>query len=83
MHKEGGHGKADDKPFLHKFQGVYYLSWGCFYALGASPYGPFNYSGSIIDPARLHGWRTGAVIHELDLELQTMTARSFQKLVPA
>ena len=44
---------SDDKPFLHKRNGVYYLSWGCFYALGASPYGPFNYSGSIIDPARL------------------------------
>jgi hypothetical protein len=39
----------DDKPFLHVHRGVYYLSWGCFYAVGDNPYGPFNYSGSIID----------------------------------
>ena len=35
----------DDKPFLHRRGAVYYLSWGCFYAMGATPYGPFNYSG--------------------------------------
>jgi hypothetical protein len=36
----------DDKAFLHKINGIYYLSWGCFYAIGSSPYGPFNYSGN-------------------------------------
>ena len=39
----------DDKPFLHKIGAVYYLSWGCFYAMGTSVYGPFNYTGSVID----------------------------------
>jgi hypothetical protein len=43
----------DDKAFLHKLNGVYYLSWGCFYAMGNSPYGPFNYTGSVIDPDAL------------------------------
>ena len=37
----------DDKPFLHKHGGIYYLSWGCWYAMGSSPSGPFNYSGGV------------------------------------
>ena len=40
--------KTDDKPFLHKQGGVYYLSWGCFYGMSASPYGPYAYSGSVV-----------------------------------
>jgi hypothetical protein len=44
---------TDDKPFLHKRGGVYYLSWGCFYAMGASPYGPFTYAGSVVDTANI------------------------------
>jgi hypothetical protein len=43
--------KLDDKPFLHKRNGVYYLSWGCFYGVGNSPYGPFNYTGVVYDDA--------------------------------
>ena len=44
--------KTDDKPFLHRApNGLYYLSWGCFYGTSASPYGPFNYTGSAIDTA--------------------------------
>ena len=43
----------DDKPFLHRIGGFYYLSWGCFYAMGTSPYGPFNYTGSIINTTSL------------------------------
>ena len=39
----------DDKAFLHKLNGIYYLSWGCWYAMGTSPYGPFNFTGSVID----------------------------------
>eukprot|EP00729_Bicosta_minor_P020745 gene20745-833_t len=43
----------DDKPFLHKMNGMYYLSWGCWYAVGSSPYGPFNFSGSVINTTAL------------------------------
>jgi hypothetical protein len=43
----------DDKPFLHKHNGRYYLSWGCWYAIGDSPYGPFNYSGGVINVTAL------------------------------
>jgi hypothetical protein len=48
-----GKGKTDDKPFLHKREGKYYLSWGCYYGLSDSPYGPFACKGSIITPDRL------------------------------
>ena len=41
--------KTDDKPFIHKYNGLYYLSWGCFYGISASVYGPYNYTGSAID----------------------------------
>ena len=57
--------KTDDKPFLHRANGKYYLSWGCFYAIGATPYGPFDYTGSVIstdaiDPAfRMNDSSTG------------------------
>lgn len=40
---------TDDKPFLHFFNGNYYLSWGCFYGMGTSPYGPFDFKGSVIN----------------------------------
>jgi len=39
---------TDDKPFMHKRDGLYYLSWGCFWASSPSPYGPFYYNGSVI-----------------------------------
>ena len=45
-----GQGKTDDKPFLHKRGGKYYLSWGCFYAMADSPYGPYAYKGSVVAP---------------------------------
>ena len=45
-----GEGKTDDKPFLHKRGGKYYLSWGCYYAMADSPYGPYTYKGSVIVP---------------------------------
>eukprot|EP00941_MAST-03F_sp_MAST-3F-sp1_P004046 g4046.t1 len=47
-----GHGKADDKPFLHKRENVYYLSWGPFYATSETVFGPYQYRGCIIDPER-------------------------------
>ncbi|MGN6728060.1 MAG: family 43 glycosylhydrolase [Tepidisphaeraceae bacterium] len=53
-HKNGpiGEGKTDDKPFLHRRGGKYYLSWGCFYAMSDSPYGPYVYKGPIITAER-------------------------------
>lgn len=49
-HKEGpyGPGKTDDKPHLHRRGDRYYLSWGCFYAVSESPYGPYRYRGAFI-----------------------------------
>lgn len=43
-----GKGKTDDKPYLHKRNGIYYLSWGCFYGMSANIYGPYDCHGSII-----------------------------------
>jgi len=40
---------TDDKPFLHSYNGKFYLSWGCFYAMSDNVYGPYDYTGSIID----------------------------------
>lgn len=39
---------TDDKPFLHKYRDQYYLSWGCFYAMSDSLYGPYEYKGTVI-----------------------------------
>ena len=44
---------TDDKPFLFTRDGVYYLSWGCFYATSTSVYGPYTYVGSVIDTAAI------------------------------
>lgn len=64
-----GPGLTDDKPFLHRHGETYYLSWGCFYATSASPYGPYEYRGTIMDersfmpgtmaPTWPHGFRQG------------------------
>ncbi len=45
-----GAGRTDDKPSLHKHNGLYYLSWSSFYATAESVYGPYVYKGSVIDP---------------------------------
>lgn len=37
----------DDKNFLHKKNGTYYLSWGSFYATSDSVYGPYTYRGTL------------------------------------
>lgn len=37
----------DDKSFLHKKNGVYYLSWGSFYATSDCVYGPYTYRGTL------------------------------------
>lgn len=39
---------TDDKPFVHKYNGNYYLSWGCFYAMSDNLYGPYDYKDTII-----------------------------------
>ncbi|WP_248722392.1 family 43 glycosylhydrolase [Seonamhaeicola sp. ML3] len=39
---------TDDKPFLHKHNNKFYLSWGCFYAMSDNIYGPYDYKDSII-----------------------------------
>ncbi len=51
-----GEGWTDDKPYLHYYDGNYYLSWGAFYAMSKNLYGPYDYTGCIvleenIDPA--------------------------------
>ncbi|CAE8716967.1 unnamed protein product, partial [Polarella glacialis] len=46
-----GAGKTDDKPFLHKHAGIYYLSWGVFYGTSTTPFGPYTYRGSILEPS--------------------------------
>ena len=43
-----GAGKTDDKPSLHKRNGIYYLSWSSFYAVSANVYGPYTYKGTVI-----------------------------------
>jgi len=44
-------GLTDDKPFLHRRGDLYYLSWGSYYAIGRSPYGPFETQGSLLSAA--------------------------------
>jgi hypothetical protein len=48
-----GSGKTDDKPSLHKRQGLYYLSWSSFYAEATNIYGPYAFRGSVIQPDRV------------------------------
>jgi hypothetical protein len=43
-----GKGKTDDKPYLHRRAGLYYLSWGCYYAISDSVYGDYDCKGSIV-----------------------------------
>ena len=54
-YKQGpyGVGKTDDKSFIHKYNGKYYLSWGCYYAMSDNVYGPYNYIGSFVVKERL------------------------------
>ena len=44
-----GEGSTDDKPFVHKRNGIYYLSWGAFYATSGNLYGPYKYKGVILN----------------------------------
>lgn len=57
-----GRGKTDDKSCLSKHNGHYYLSWGCYYAMATSPYGPYTYKGSIVDAQNTEA---GFRVHDL------------------
>lgn len=48
-----GKGKTDDKPYLHKRGGIYYLSWGCYYGMSDSVYGAYACCGSIVQRDRI------------------------------
>ena len=48
-----GPGRTDDKPTLHKRNGIYYLSWGCYYAMSDNVYGPYVCKGSFIQEENL------------------------------
>ena len=39
---------TDDKPYLNKHNGKYYLSWGCYYAMADNVYGPYTYKGCFV-----------------------------------
>ena len=43
-----GKGKTDDKAFLHKRKNIYYLSWGCYYAVSSALEGPYQCMGSFL-----------------------------------
>jgi arabinoxylan arabinofuranohydrolase len=40
-----------DKPFIHKRGPTYYLSWGAFYGVSGSVYGPYAMGGQVLDTA--------------------------------
>jgi len=42
---------TDDKPFIHRYNGIFYLSWGCFYAMSDNIYGPYDYVDAIMNDA--------------------------------
>jgi len=43
-----GVGKTDDKPYLHRRGGVYYLSWGCYYGMSQNLCGPYECQGTLL-----------------------------------
>jgi hypothetical protein len=45
---ENKNNPTDDKPFVHKYNGKYYLSWGCFYAMSDNLYGPYDYIDTVM-----------------------------------
>jgi arabinoxylan arabinofuranohydrolase len=40
---------TDDKPFVHWYNGKFYLSWGCFYAMSDDIYGPYEYKDALLN----------------------------------
>eukprot|EP01044_Picomonas_judraskeda_P000974 COSAG03_NODE_50_length_16299_cov_20.189877_10_plen_545_part_00 len=53
-----------DKPFLHKRNGTYYLSWGAFYGVSDSVYGPYEMGGNVIATAQIEpSFRTNTTLN--------------------
>jgi len=60
---------TDDKPYIHKYRGRFYLSWGCFYAWSDNVYGPYEYVDAVLndssfeegykEPTWPHGFKQG------------------------
>ena len=51
---------ADDKPFIHKHGGIYYLTWASFWATSDSVYGPYTTRGNLglsADHGSFFTWR--------------------------
>ncbi len=51
---------ADDKPFIHKYNGTYYLTWASYYATSDSVYGPYTTRGNLnlsLDHGSVFSWR--------------------------
>lgn len=48
-----GANKTDDKPFIHRQGTTYYLSWGCFYGMSSSVYGPYATQGSVVATSKI------------------------------
>lgn len=48
-----GPGTLDDKPTLHKRNGIYYLSWGAYYAMSDNVYGPYRCKGSFFSEEKI------------------------------
>jgi len=60
-----GAGKTDDKPSLHKRNGIYYLSWSSFYAMATNIYGPYSFKGSVIGTENVApDFRKGDIWHD-------------------
>jgi hypothetical protein len=57
-----GHESGADKNFMHKRNGIYYLSYGSFYATSGSIYGPFTYQGVVGTGWWLDGYAHGSFI---------------------
>jgi arabinoxylan arabinofuranohydrolase len=64
-----GDDSTDDKPSVHQRNGIFYLSWGAFYATSSNVYGPYDYKGVILNeesfapgydaPTWPHGFKQG------------------------
>ncbi len=49
---------TDDKAFIHRYKGMFYLSWGCFYAMSDKLFGPYEYVDAIMhDSSFEHGYK--------------------------
>ena len=69
---------GDDKASLNKFNGKYYLSYGGFYAVAESVYGPYHFVGhtaSTIDHSSFCEWN-GQLFQAITVNEQTERYRS-------